>query len=51
MIWLFQLQQVQTGAVQNNVQQTHYKEESGRLRDQTKILRDKLAEIENKVCN
>jgi len=45
------MQEFRTGATRQNMETTHVKEESKRLRGQLGELRDKLADLDAKVTN
>jgi len=45
------MQEFRTGATRQNMETTHVKEESKRLRSQLADLRDKLADLDAKVAN
>jgi len=46
-----QMQEFKTGATRQNMETSHMKEETKRLRSQLGELRDKLADTEAKVTN
>ncbi len=50
LFWIFQIQEFRTGATRQNMESTHAKEESKRLRTQLQDLRAKLNDSEARVC-
>lgn len=50
-IILLQMQEFRTGVTRQSMETEHAKEETKRLRLQLTDLRDKLSDLESKVCN